>query len=234
MELSAQKSAEKTAAQLVEKQKRFLLAESSVLNVRSKHSLKEKRRLKEEERKLFAAPSVDHAEREAASVLLIDDKEDDSLVDMYHRSDDLNMSESPWEYEEEEAFVGEVALKNYYEKVRNISRIKEKETYRGKEKATPLVEFLHKVSKEKMLPKGLGFVHRKGKPNEMNLKSFYMGDDYAEALSLGLEISKFTNTLNVSRNNLSKRGVYAILNKAPITLEQLDLSNNEHLGLASY
>ena len=85
-----------------------------------------------------------------------------------------------------------------------------------------------------MLPKGLGFVHRKGKPNEMNLKSFYMGDDYAEALSLGLEISKFTNTLNVSRNNLSKRGVYAILNKAPITLEQLDLSNNEHLGLASY
>ena len=58
MELSAQKSAEKTAAQLVEKQKRFLLAESSVLNVRSKHSLKEKRRLKEEERKLFAAPNV--------------------------------------------------------------------------------------------------------------------------------------------------------------------------------
>ena len=98
--------------------------------------------------------------------------------------------------------MGEDALKNYYEKVRNISRIKEKETYRGKEKATPLVEFLNKISKDNMVPKGLGFVHRKGKPNEMNLQSFYMGDKYAEALSIGLEISKFTNTLNVSRNNL--------------------------------
>jgi hypothetical protein len=40
-----------------------------------------------------------------------------------------------------------------------------------------------------MCPKGLGFVRRKGNPKEVNISSFLIGDNYAEALSEGIKCS---------------------------------------------
>ena len=125
-------------------------------------------------------------------------------------------------------------MRNYYTKWHNLDKIKERAKFMGRDKASPLVEFLSSIGKQKMAPKGLGFVNRKGHVEEMNLNSYYIGDKYAEALSEGLQISKTTRALNLSRNCLGYRGLYPILAKAPKYLLKLDLSNNPNLGVSSY
>jgi hypothetical protein len=81
-----------------------------------------------------------------------------------------------------------------------------------------------------MNPKGLGFVKRKGDPKEMNLGSYYIGDDYAEALSEGIKISTRTHEINLSKNRLTEKGAKMILESLPPHIWTIDLSFNPGLS----
>ena len=48
---------------------------------------------------------------------------------------------------------------------------------------SPLRAYLKQAEKEKVLPRGLGFVNRHGVNNKMDLHDYSINDDYANALS---------------------------------------------------
>lgn len=79
-----------------------------------------------------------------------------------------------------------------------------------------------------MMPKGLGFVNRKGGPEDMNLDQYRMGDKYLDALSQGIEIAEKVENLTLSSNRV--RFVDKLLQKSPSNLKQLNISNNQTLA----
>ena len=54
---------------------------------------------------------------------------------------------------------------------------------------SPLLMYLSEVEKNKISPKGFGFVHRR-KKDEININSFYLNDQYIDAFSKGISLAK--------------------------------------------
>lgn len=60
------------------------------------------------------------------------------------------------------------------------------------------------------MPSPLGIVSQKGENNSVNIKSFLIGDKYAEALGSGLKYSH-ASKINISQNRLKPEGGMKIL-----------------------
>lgn len=114
------------------------------------------------------------------------------------------------------------------------SKIKEKEQIYGLAK-DPLTEFLDEIDKSKQLPKNFGMIDCKGgSGEEINLKSFYIGDTYAAAFSKGIKNNPNIKHLNLRRNNLRDEGFEKIIEAVPDSIESIDVSYNEKISLKSY
>ena len=77
----------------------------------------------------------------------------------------------------------------YQEICQTGSRKVEKIDLKGKQVKSPLLMYLSEVEKNKISPKGFGFVHRK-KKDEININSFYLNDQYIDAFSKGISLAK--------------------------------------------
>ena len=75
-----------------------------------------------------------------------------------------------------ETFIGEEAFLNYYKRYRQVSQ--DPERY----KASPSVEFIKETSRLKVPPAPFGLVKRKGKPGEINVKHYNIGNSYGKAI----------------------------------------------------
>jgi hypothetical protein len=104
---------------------------------------------------------------------------------------------------------------------------------KGKLVRSPLLKYLNEVDKKKRSPKGFGFVHRK-KNDEINLSSFYLRESYVDAFSSGMNLSSNIVKLNLSRNQLTTNRIIRIVNKVPLTLKELDISNNPNISIEAY
>ena len=60
---------------------------------------------------------------------------------------------------------------------------------KGRKTHDQLVSYLHEADKKGILPRGMGFVHRRENINEVALKSFYMRDAYMDAFTKGINVS---------------------------------------------
>ena len=78
-----------------------------------------------------------------------------------------------------------------------------------------------------MLPRGMGFVHRRENIKEINIKSFYMRDAYMEAFTKGINVSAFIEEINFRNVGLStNRAIRLISNINKEKIKTLDLSFN--------
>jgi hypothetical protein len=59
----------------------------------------------------------------------------------------------------------------------------------------------------------------------MYLKSFYIGETYAESLSKGLKDHNTLKRINLSRCGLKDDGFIKIMENAPKFLKEIDISN---------
>lgn len=109
----------------------------------------------------------------------------------------------------------------------------EKQELEGKQITNPLLSYLNEVDKKQRSPKGFGLVHRK-KKDEINLSSFYLRESYVDAFSIGLNLSKKVQKLNLSRNQLTTNRLIKIVLKIPNTLRELNLSNNTALSIEAF
>ena len=71
-------------------------------------------------------------------------------------------------------------------------------------------------------------------PIKINLKSFYLGDKQADALSRSIEIASKLKVLELVSNQVSTKGFLMILDNVPETLEEINVSNNPQLGDQAY
>jgi hypothetical protein len=60
---------------------------------------------------------------------------------------------------------------------------------KGIKNQNPMVNYLKEVEDKNIFPRGMGFVHRKDNVKEINLKSFYVRDDYIVAISKGINVA---------------------------------------------
>ncbi len=94
---------------------------------------------------------------------------------------------------------------------------------------------LNKCVERDVLPRGLGFVHRNNKVNEVSLQSFYMRDTYVDAFSQGINVSQYVDSVFLRRNHLSTNRAVKILDSVPRrTLLHLDLGLNPSIGSHFY
>ena len=72
----------------------------------------------------------------------------------------------------------------------------------------PQAAFLHQCDKQNLIPKAFGLVNMKGKEDE--IRSYSMGNNYAQAYGQGLSLSNIRK-VNISDNRLNEKGSYGIL-----------------------
>lgn len=191
---------------------------------------------------------------------MIAEADSDSSNDVFNstNTDENNQKGNPNNLEvKRKLFIGKNIIMDYYKKVNLIlyhlsiprliylllwiifrqkmsNKIKEREQIFGFAK-TPLTEFLNEIDKFKEFPKNFGMMDYKGGTGEeINVKSFYIGDRYASAFSKGIKDNPAIKSLNLSRNNLKDEGFEKIIESVPDGIESIDLSNNDKISLKSY
>lgn len=94
------------------------------------------------------------------------------------------------------------------------------------------MNFLAKVanSKSKRIPKTFGLVQRKRK-NEINMRSFYIPEDYIEPLSTSIYLSTELKKLDLSRTQLDDNLAIKIVNCIPVGLLELTLNHLPDIGM---
>jgi Ran GTPase-activating protein (RanGAP) involved in mRNA processing and transport len=76
---------------------------------------------------------------------------------------------------------------------------------------TPRSNYLKACDRMQLHPEPMGIVKHKGGLSTLDLNSYSMGDNYSIALATGLTKSRSIESLNLSDNRLSSKGVHAIL-----------------------
>ena len=71
----------------------------------------------------------------------------------------------------------------------------------------------------------MGIVSAKGEDDTINIKSFLIGDKYAEALGHGLKHS-MAHKVNLSQNRLKPTGALKIIEGMNSNIREIDLSDN--------
>jgi hypothetical protein len=74
-------------------------------------------------------------------------------------------------------------------KYENSGKIIAKNQLKGKKVKDPLVNYFNEALNKNLIPRGMGLVHRKDDVHQVNLKSFYVRDDYMNAFTKGIRFS---------------------------------------------
>lgn len=72
-------------------------------------------------------------------------------------------------------------------------------------------------------------MHRKS-PEKINMKSFYLADEFVGPFAKGLKLSNQVRILNVARTQLDEKGAREMVENIPETLVELDASENPNFG----
>ena len=84
---------------------------------------------------------------------------------------------------------------------------------------------MKKLEDFNLFPSPLGIVSTKGENSTLNIKSYLMGDRYAEVFSNGLKYSA-AQKLNLAQNRLKPNGGVQILKGINPQVREIDLSDN--------
>lgn len=108
---------------------------------------------------------------------------------MYESSSGESLYSNEDRKDKDKTTIGDEAIENANKRHRDATKIIEKNKVDGKEYfTTPLVSYFGEVRNKGIAPKGTGFVHRKAGdlPHDLNMKSFYLRDDYIDSICKGL------------------------------------------------
>ncbi|CAG9334034.1 unnamed protein product [Blepharisma stoltei] len=165
----------------------------------------------------------EHACRRSAD-LSNRNKSDDSIRNLFCKSRLANREGSMENYQ---GPIGLSARIEFFETFKNLDKYKEQIKQHHME-SSPNIAFLEKCEKEKIWPKPIGIVKRRGTSNEFDLRNMGVGDKYANALSKGLKSLKSVEKLNLRNNRLSDSGSIKILSRMNgSSLKDLNLANNK-------
>ena len=128
-------------------------------------------------------------------------------------------------------FVGERALLDYIENYRKVDKIVETNRHHKVEN-NAITSYLSNLRDQRLSPKPMGLVKRRGVERVIDITKYAMGDSYAAAFAEGIKEYNF-HRLILRDNRLSEKGALKILNSANYEyLLELDLSFNR-VGIKS-
>lgn len=97
------------------------------------------------------------------------------------------------------------------------------------------MNYFNKVQQKSIVPKGMGLVHKKDQANQISLRSFFLRDDYVDALSEAIGMSKFVSFIQLSNVGLTDAKAIKIIQRIDKhAVKRLDLSYNPHLTKKFY
>ena len=114
---------------------------------------------------------------------------------------------------------------------KNLDKLKQEYEVNEKEIKSPLVNFLMMLEEKKLtrVPKTFGLLHKK-EHEELNLQSFYISQDYIDPFVKSLQLGEQLLRVNLTRSKLSKRSGLKVAKSMPISIKELNLTNNPDLG----
>ena len=153
---------------------------------------------------------------------------------------DSSTDESLYEYEDangkDKHTTGTEAVNNANKKHKNAAKIQQmNEMLEQSDKNTPLINYLGATIKKGIAPKSMGFVHRKDKPDQLNVQNAYLRDDYVDAICKGLfnaPVLREVSFRNCALNDERGLRLLGALNLNQV--ESLDISYNPHLSTEFY
>lgn len=96
---------------------------------------------------------------------------------------------------------------------------------------SPLMNFLNllELSKEKVLPKSFGFLH-KNNHAEMNLRSFYLKKEYVHPFVKSVQLSTQLEILDLASCQIDTEICVQLSENIPYNLLTLNLTKNTKIG----
>jgi len=82
--------------------------------------------------------------------------------------------------------------------------------------------------------KGIGLINTKTPASDINMKSFYMNDKYANAFTKSLCSNTYVEWLVISNNSLTDDKLFPIVTSIPKNLLYIDISGNPSLTYKAY
>lgn len=126
--------------------------------------------------------------------------------------------------------IGLEAKMEFYESFKHLPLITERNKFDHLENS-PNIAYLQEVETKHLKPQPFGIVRAKGSESCIDLHGFSIGDNYASALSKGLQHVNSIENVNLKNNRLTEKGAYEILTRlVSCNLKELNLSDNK-LGL---
>lgn len=106
--------------------------------------------------------------------------------------------------------VGLPAKVNFYKSFKRLDRLTQQNKFSHLEDS-PDLAYLQVINNKRMKPEPIGLVKRKGNPDVIDLNGYYIGDDFALALSSSLPHLHSIERLNLNSNRLTDIGSGEIL-----------------------
>ena len=82
---------------------------------------------------------------------------------------------------------------------------------KGKKHDNPLVQYYSEINKNNLIPRTLGFVHKKQPVTELNCQNQMLNPNYVEALTKGVSVAKYIRNLNLKNTKISNKGAISII-----------------------
>lgn len=128
-----------------------------------------------------------------------------------------------------ECFPGSIGLTaklDFVHTYKNRIKITDRNSFERLE-STPSAAYLEIIDKKKLRPMAFGIVRNTGNESDLNVQGLSMGDNYAQALSEGIQRCRSIERLNLKDNRLSEKGLTSILGKIEVNkIKHLCLSDN--------
>ena len=103
--------------------------------------------------------------------------------------------------------IGEQSVSEFFMNFKDLKKSIEREEHLKE----PQTAFLLQCEKQNLIPMPFGIVNYKGKEEEINVRSYRMGNDYAQAYGQGLQLAANIRKLNFADNRLSEKGSFGIV-----------------------
>jgi len=166
--------------------------------------------------------SCDKLINESDSDCVYDDMEDDEKKAVQElEAEDFEM-----------ALCGPKGLQKFHEMYKQNKRIEEVRNLHGK-KSPAAHAYFNKMKQLRVTPKCIGLVKSNGPKNEINMRNYAIGDQYASAFSAAFNRLTLIDSIDLANNRLSNKGAITLIENAPFQLKHLDLSGN-NLSIPTY
>lgn len=157
------------------------------------------------------------------------DKEEEESTAKNYEDEEAQDKEEFKQFEGDEyamALIGGEGLQKFHKFYKKQKRLEEIQAQYNKNPPAAQI-YLRETQRKGMIPKALGLVKSSGPRGEISIASYSIGDNYASAFSTAIKKLTLIDSIDLSDNRLSNKGVIQLLENTPTQLKKINLASNK-------